>query len=474
MRATKMTSSHCRSATPPLSRASSSDLVPRPMSPDLSRRPDLTLDFTRHRPLSPVSPDVLERYRPLSPDLARRSRSPARPRSLMESLLVAKMEALSTGKLVRTDSMESCSSLGSMSSLPSDVCRCDDCLLGIVDFYMPSPEASKVTKKQSERWRKLRNIVQWTPFFQTYKKQRYPWVQLAGHQGNFKAGPDQGTILKKLCPQEERCFQLLMKDVLRPFVPEYKGQVQSDDGELYLQLQDLLSDFDCPCVMDCKIGVRTYLEEELAKAKEKTKLRKDMYEKMIQIDPKAPTDEEHRSKGVTKPRYMIWRETISSTATLGFRIDGVKKADGTSSKDFKTTKTREQIVEAFKEFTNNFPNAVPCYLERLKNIRATLKESHFFRTHELIGSSLLFVHDKRRASVWMIDFAKTVPVPDEVNIDHDSAWKVGNHEDGYLIGLNNLISIFESLLKDDNGNIDQCYSKTLDTSKSVIQDSFET
>ncbi|GBP84518.1 Inositol-trisphosphate 3-kinase B [Eumeta japonica] len=63
-------------------------------------------------------------------------------------------------------------------------------------------------KKQSERWKKLRTIVQWTPFFQTYKKQRYPWVQLAGHQGNFKAGLDQGTILKKLSPQEERCFQL--------------------------------------------------------------------------------------------------------------------------------------------------------------------------------------------------------------------------------------------------------------------------
>ncbi|XP_026730771.1 inositol-trisphosphate 3-kinase B isoform X2 [Trichoplusia ni] len=476
MRATKMTSSHCRSATPPLSRTSSTDLAAAcPISPDLSRRalsPDLSsLSFARHRPLSP---DVLEHYRPLSPDFARRSRSPARPRSLMETLLVAKMEALSTGKLVRTDSMDSCSSFGSMSSLPSDVCRCDDCLLGIVDFYMPSAaEVNRALKKQSERWRKLRNIVQWTPFFQTYKKQRYPWIQLAGHQGNFKAGPDQGTILKKLCPQEERCFQMLMKDVLRPYVPEYKGQVTCEDGELYLQLQDLLSDFDSPCVMDCKIGVRTYLEEELAKAKEKTKLRKDMYEKMIQIDPKAPTEEEHRSKGVTKPRYMIWRETISSTATLGFRIDGVKKADGTSSKDFKTTKSREQIAEAFKEFTSNCPNAAPRYLERLKNIRDTLKESPFFRSHELIGSSLLFVHDKRRASVWMIDFAKTVPVPDNVNIDHDSVWKVGNHEDGYLIGLNNLISIFESLIKDDNGNIDQCYSNvTLE--KNVRKDSLDT
>ena len=54
--------------------------------------------------------------------------------------------------------------------------------------------------------------------------------------------------------------------------------------------------------MDCKIGVRTYLEEELAKAKEKQKLRKDMYEKMIAVDPAAPTQQEHEWKGVTKPR----------------------------------------------------------------------------------------------------------------------------------------------------------------------------
>lgn len=144
MRATKMTSSHCRSVTPPLSRTSSNDRVPC-LSPDLSRRalsPDISLNFSRHRPLSP---DLLERT--LSPDFPRRSQSPARPRSLMESLLVAKMEALSTGRLVRTDSLDSCSSFGSMSSLPSDVCRCDDCLLGIVDFYLPNPDPNKAFKK---------------------------------------------------------------------------------------------------------------------------------------------------------------------------------------------------------------------------------------------------------------------------------------------------------------------------------------
>ncbi|XP_053952239.1 inositol-trisphosphate 3-kinase A-like isoform X1 [Anastrepha ludens] len=310
------------------------------------------------------------------------------------------------------------------------------------DVPVASVGRSQTQLKKPSGWRKLRNIVQWTPFFQTYKKQRYPWVQLAGHQGNFKAGPEQGTVLKKLCPKEEDCFRVLMKDVLRPYVPEYKGQVTSEDGELYLQLQDLLSDFYQPCVMDCKIGVRTYLEEELSKAKEKPKLRKDMYEKMIQIDPDAPSEEEHKAKGVTKPRYMVWRETISSTATLGFRIEGIKKSDGTSTKDFKTTKSRQQIKQAFREFINGFQHAMPRYIQRLQAIRATLECSDFFRTHEVIGSSLLFVHDRYQASVWLIDFAKTIGLPDNQRINHSRTWTVGNHEDGYLIGIKNLLEIF--------------------------------
>lgn len=90
-----------------------------------------------------------------------------------------------------------------------------------------------------------------------------------------------------------------------------------------------------------------------------------MYEKMCQIDSNAPTDEEHKLKGVTKPRYMVWRETISSTATLGFRIEGIRRADGSSSKDFKTTKTKEQILAAFADFTKGFPHAVVSFLIEL-------------------------------------------------------------------------------------------------------------
>lgn len=65
----------------------------------------------------------------------------------------------------------------------------------------------------------------------------------------------------------------------------------------------------------------------------------------------------------------------------------------------------------------------------------------------MIGSSLLFVHDALHASIWLIDFAKTVELPEKVAIDHNSAWTVGNHEDGYLIGINNMIDIFTDILE---------------------------
>ncbi|XP_078287020.1 inositol-trisphosphate 3-kinase C-like [Rhinoraja longicauda] len=299
----------------------------------------------------------------------------------------------------------------------------------------------------NKSWKKLKTMVHWSPFVVSFKK-RYPWVQLAGHAGNFKAG-DYGKILKKYCECEHQCLESLMKDpLLRPYVPGYHGVV-GKDGDSYNQMDDLLSEFDSPSIMDCKMGVRTYLEEELTKAREKPKLRKDMYEKMIAVDPNAPTQEEHEQKAILKPRYMQWRETLSSTATLGFRIEGIRKADGSCNTNFKKTKLKEQVMVALEDFVDCNKNILRKYLARLKELRIALEGSEFFKTHEVVGSSLLFVHDdSEMAKVWMIDFGKTVLLPAPETLNHREAWKEGNREDGYLWGLDNLINIISSIVEE--------------------------
>ncbi|XP_036134152.1 inositol-trisphosphate 3-kinase A [Molossus molossus] len=296
---------------------------------------------------------------------------------------------------------------------------------------------------QKSHWQKIRTVVN-LPVMSPFKK-RYSWVQLAGHTGSFKAAGTSGLILKRSSEPERYCLGRLMADALRGCVPAFHGVVERD-GESYLQLQDLLDGFDGPCVLDCKMGIRTYLEEELTKARERPKLRKDMYKKMLAVDPAAPTEEEHAQRAVTKPRYMQWREGISSSTTLGFRIEGIKKADGSCSTDFKTTRSREQVTRVFKEFVQGDAEVLRRYLNRLQQIRDTLEVSEFFRRHEVIGSSLLFVHDHcHRAGVWLIDFGKTTPLPEGQILDHRRPWEEGNREDGYLLGLDNLISILASL-----------------------------
>ncbi|XP_036440575.1 inositol-trisphosphate 3-kinase Cb [Colossoma macropomum] len=296
----------------------------------------------------------------------------------------------------------------------------------------------------AKSWRKLKSMVHFSPFVVSFKK-RYPWVQLAGHAGSFQAGED-GKLLKRFCECEQQCLLKLMGDSLKPFVPGYYGIVQRDDQD-YNLMDDLLADFDSPSIMDCKMGSRTYLEEELVKARERPKLRRDMYEKMVAVDPDAPSPEERAQQAVLKPRYMQWRETLSSTATMGFRIEGIKKADGTCNTNFKKTKHREQVMKALEDFVDGNTQILRSYLQRLKELRSVLETSEFFRTHEVVGSSLLFVHDASgQARVWMIDFGKTVPLPPHQTLDHRTPWKEGNREDGYLWGLDNLIDILAAML----------------------------
>lgn len=279
---------------------------------------------------------------------------------------------------------------------------------------------------------------------QCNKTNQATFFQLTGHKECFKLGTRPNTIMKKSTGNEEKCFNQLISDELSSFVPRLLRKV-IQDGNQYLEMQDLLAGFRNAAVMDVKMGCRTYREEELDSALREAKLRHDMYEKMIEIDQNEPTADEKKLKAITKPRYMIWRESVSSTASLGFRIEGMRLKDGSVDKEFKTIKDEEQVAKAFMRYAASMKIRMK-YLKRLHDLKQALMKSRFFLTHELIGSSLLFVHSDEDANIWLIDFAKTHSLPTGVNVTHSATWNLGNHEDGYLIGIDNLIRIFESII----------------------------
>ncbi|KAI5105250.1 inositol-trisphosphate 3-kinase B-like isoform X2, partial [Silurus meridionalis] len=279
--------------------------------------------------------------------------------------------------------------------------------------------------------------------------------------GNIQLG-EGGEVLKRFNEVEDTCLQALMSDTLHQFVPRYYGHI-SRNGENYIRLEDLLSGLKQPIIMDCKMGIRTYQEGEIVKARTKATIRTDMYQKMVKVDPTAPTEEENAQRGVTKLRYMQWRDNTSSTSTLGFRIEGIMTENGIVRRDFNKTRSKEQVTEALLLFTKRQAHILEAYLSRLGALKETLKESAFFKSHEVIGGSLLFVHDclTNKANIWMIDFGKTTPVPDNMHLKHDVPWVEGNREDGYLLGLVSLISLFHVAIMEVRGqDIETHHSQT--------------
>lgn len=80
-------------------------------------------------------------------------------------------------------------------------------------------------------------------------------------------------------------------------------------------------------------------------------------------------------------------------------------------------------------------------LARLKEIREKFEQSSYFQRHEVVGSSIFMIYDDTKVGAWIIDFAKTLPVPEGTVVNHRRQWVQGNHEEGFLTGLDSLISV---------------------------------
>eukprot|EP00405_Crypthecodinium_cohnii_P039581 CAMPEP_0206539192 /NCGR_PEP_ID=MMETSP0325_2-20121206/8298_1 /ASSEMBLY_ACC=CAM_ASM_000347 /TAXON_ID=2866 /ORGANISM="Crypthecodinium cohnii, Strain Seligo" /LENGTH=370 /DNA_ID=CAMNT_0054036747 /DNA_START=532 /DNA_END=1644 /DNA_ORIENTATION=- len=331
--------------------------------------------------------------------------------------------------------------------------------------------------------------------------------QAAGHEGsvlNLSEEGDDGaqsrSILKRLQEEEVLVYESIYSqddDPIQEFIPEYFGEalievcskhssmsVNGDDstnakpGDRFIRLSNCLAGFNHPLVMDIKMGVRSFVEEECTSLKP----RPDLYERMLASEPSAPTEEEKVLKSITKHRWMTWRDQMSSSHSLGFRIDGIAgPADAKlQHSDFMYVREREHVVRELLDFLPPprwrssaerkeealQSQVASCLLdseetlllklelarrlrERLQHLQAACEASPFFKAHEFVGASLLLAAEANpmQADIFLIDFAKTRPLPEGVCIDHRQPWVLGNHEDGFLFGLENCIKCWDEVIE---------------------------
>uniref|UniRef100_A0A2C9L6S0 Kinase n=1 Tax=Biomphalaria glabrata TaxID=6526 RepID=A0A2C9L6S0_BIOGL len=302
------------------------------------------------------------------------------------------------------------------------------------------------------------------------KNRKNAWIQLAGHPGSFApAGPK--TIWKKRLVKEN--YETLAYQALceyqqsKNIMPTFHREVEFN-GEYFIEIEDLLHHFNDPSIMDIKMGTRTFLEVEV----KNPVLRKDLYEKMVKVDPNAPTAEERAQEAITKLRYMqvktFLEVEVKNPVLRKDLYEKMVKVDPNAptaeeraqeaitklrymqmsgeppNTNLKKVRTKEEVSYFIETFVKGHEVVIPSLHQRLCDIRDKFESIPFFQSHEIIGSSLLIMFDSsNHAGVWMIDFAKTIPV--ENTLTHREPWEQGNHEDGYLTGLDNLVEIFGEL-----------------------------
>lgn len=269
------------------------------------------------------------------------------------------------------------------------------------------------------------------------------WLQLSGHPKSI-APVANGIVRKRISgPNDAEVLayrQLSVDSHASKVVPKFLG-VHRLDGEHFIELQDLLHGFHDPNVMDIKVGFRTFSENEVSN----TTLREDLYKKMIAIDPQAPTAEEHQRKAITKLRYMLFRENMSSSQEKGFRIEALKMRGSSPVTDMKTVKTSQEIQGTISNFVNGRKSVVKDMSKRLKQMRTLIEKSEFFQRHQVVGSSIFIVYDDHKVGVWLIDFAKATPLPEGVKVDHRRRWTLGNCEEGLLFGFDELVRTLDDV-----------------------------
>jgi len=272
-----------------------------------------------------------------------------------------------------------------------------------------------------------------------------PLKQVAGH-GSIDAKQailtnKKGCILKPVqAPprglREKKFYEEIFKSegdtasLLKPFLPKYYGSCKkkSGDGQLveFLMIENLSQDMSKPCIMDIKIGAKTYGPD---------------------ATPEKIAHQDASYKGTKKP--------------FGFSVLGMSLHSGTNketfrilNKDYGKSLNSTNIEDFLVNYldSSSDPSAAKV-LSRLF-VGKLLPLVELFNTqtmYHLFGSSLLFVYDADqmakfiKAEISENQLSESVAV---TMIDFAHVWDgEGSIDDNYLFGLTKLRDTFEQFSK---------------------------
>ena len=206
--------------------------------------------------------------------------------------------------------------------------------------------------------------------------------QAGGHEGSLMARGDK--LLKRVGPAEYTFYTTLFAEdnadpdllELRKFVPQYFG-IEKIDGRDFLVLENLLTGYDHPSILDCKIGKVTWTKD-------------------------------HNER---KTADQMKKAAETTTGSLGFRISGmvVKDENGTVVESFAKEEgffniNADNIHEFFRKIVgDNNEKQIKKFIKQTKKI------IHWFKTQRsklFFTASVFYVYGKNQKSqTRFIDFA---------------------------------------------------------------------
>jgi len=244
-------------------------------------------------------------------------------------------------------------------------------------------------------------------------EQKGTFAQAGGHTGAFVQA-EKGKIMKKVCKKELDFYstEISQQKELIPFIPQFFG-TQNKDGAAYVVIEDLTAGFEKPCILDVKMGTSSVGEDA--------------------------TPEKMKSMGD--------KDKNTTTAVLGLRITAMRVYHATTGeftvypktwgKKVKESEMKDSLRKYFDNGKEVRTDLIPQFLQILEKINAYFqkqKKSRFY------SSSLLLIYDGKskkgeaaKVCLKIIDFAHVHPIKD------------GGRDEGYVVGLKNLIVLLKSL-----------------------------